>query len=143
MVVSFGYGCAAQRAPAGPTPSPEPFQEGVASWYGPGFAGKLTASGEVFDPDALTAAHPRLPFGSHVRVVNLENDRSVEVRINDRGPAAGNRIIDLSRRAAELLDMIEAGLARVRIYLLEGDKTPMPPSAAPRLRVQQFPVTRP
>lgn len=84
----------------------------------------MTASGEVFDPDELTAAHPRLPFGSRVRVVNLENDRSVEVRINDRGPVADNRIIDLSRRAAELLDMIEAGLARVRIYLVEGGTGP-------------------
>jgi len=102
-----------------PGPSPAPFQEGVASWYGPGFEGRTTASGETFDPEALTAAHASLPFGSRVRVHNLANDRTVEVRINDRGPFAGNRILDLSRRAAEVLDMIQAGVVRVRIFVLE------------------------
>jgi rare lipoprotein A len=98
----------------------------MASWYGPGFEGRRTANGETFDPGALTAAHPNLPFGSRIRVENLANDRIVEVRINDRGPSAGGRIIDLSRRAAEVLDMIEAGVVRVRIYILERGGSPLP-----------------
>jgi rare lipoprotein A len=98
----------------------------MASWYGPGFEGRRTANGETFDPGALTAAHPNLPFGSRIRVENLANARTVEVRINDRGPSAGGRIIDLSRRAAEVLDMIEAGVVRVRIYILERGGSPLP-----------------
>lgn len=110
---------------------PAPYQEGIASWYGPGFEGRRTASGEVFDPGALTAAHPSLPFGSRIRVQNLANNRTVDVRINDRGPFTGNRILDLSRRAAELLHMIQAGVTRVRIFLL----TPETGSAARRANV--------
>ena len=92
--------------------------EGVASWYGPGFDGKLTASGEVFDTGKLTAAHQTLPFDTLVRVTNLENGLVVVVRINDRGPFVGGRIIDLSRAAAERIDMIESGTARIRLELL-------------------------
>lgn len=92
--------------------------EGVASWYGPGFDGKLTASGEVFDTGKLTAAHQTLPFDTLVRVTNLENGLVVIVRINDRGPFVGGRIIDLSRAAAERIDMIGSGTARVRLELL-------------------------
>jgi rare lipoprotein A (peptidoglycan hydrolase) len=88
---------------------------GEASWYGQSFAGKPTASGEPFDPEALTAAHPDLPLGTEATVTNLANGRSVEVEINDRGPYADNREIDLSRAAAERLDMIEEGEAEVRI----------------------------
>ena len=94
--------------------------EGRASWYGPGFAGRQTANGEVFDPSQLTAAHKTLPFGTRVRVANLSNGRSVVVRINDRGPFKPGRIIDLSRRAAELIDMIGSGTAPVRLELLGG-----------------------
>ncbi|MDA0699585.1 MAG: septal ring lytic transglycosylase RlpA family protein [bacterium] len=89
--------------------------EGLASWYGPGFAGRRTASGEVFDPSQLTAAHKTLPFGTRVRVTNLDNGRSVEVRITDRGPFKPNRVIDLSRGAAEAIDMVRSGIAPVRI----------------------------
>ena len=92
--------------------------EGVASWYGPGFEGNLTANGEVFDTSKLTAAHQTLPFDTLVRVTNLENGLAVVVRINDRGPFVGGRIIDLSRAAAERLDMIGSGTARVRLELL-------------------------
>lgn len=92
---------------------------GVASWYGPGFEGKRTANGETFDPNELTAAHQTLPMPSLVRVTNLENGRSVVVRINDRGPFANNRIIDLSRRAAQLLDFVNQGTAKVRVDILE------------------------
>jgi rare lipoprotein A len=96
-----------------------PVNAGTASWYGPGFAGKKTASGEVFDTTGFTAAHQTLPFGSKAKVTNLSNGKSVNVRINDRGPYAGNRIIDLSPAAAQAIDMMEHGLVRVRIDLLE------------------------
>ena len=91
---------------------------GVASWYGPGFDGKLTANGEIYDQNALTAAHPTLQMPSLVRVLNLENGRSVVVRVNDRGPFAHGRIIDVSRRAAELLGFLNQGTARVRVQVL-------------------------
>jgi len=93
--------------------------EGNASWYGPGFAGRRTASGEIFDPGQLTAAHRTLPFGTVLRVTNLANGRSVQVRINDRGPFKPDRVLDLSRAAAEEIGMIRSGLARVRVEPLE------------------------
>lgn len=92
--------------------------EGVASWYGPGFEGNLTANGEVFDTSKLTAAHQTLPFGTLVRVTNLGNGLAVVVRINDRGPFVGGRIIDLSKAAAERIDMVVSGTAQVRLELL-------------------------
>lgn len=91
---------------------------GMASWYGPGFHGKTTANGERFDQNALTAAHPTLPMPSMVRVTNLANGRSVDLRINDRGPFANNRIIDVSKRAAEMLGFKRQGTARVRVTIL-------------------------
>ena len=91
---------------------------GVASWYGPGFDGELTANGEIYDQNALTAAHPTLQMPSLVRVINLENGRSVVVRVNDRGPFAQDRIIDLSHRAAQLLEFLDKGTARVRVRVL-------------------------
>lgn len=90
-------------------------QTGLASWYGPGFHGRRTASGEPFDQNELTAAHRRLPLGAQVRVTNLENGRSVMVEINDRGPYVRGRIIDLSHAAARRLGIVEDGLAKVRI----------------------------
>jgi len=89
--------------------------EGKASWYGSGFQGRLTASGEKFDMHALTAAHPTLPLPSYVRVTNLQNHRSLVVRVNDRGPYRANRLIDVSVRAATLLGFREQGVARVRV----------------------------
>lgn len=91
---------------------------GVASWYGPGFAGKRTASGEIFDPGALTAAHKTLPFGSVVRVTSQRTGRSVEVRINDRGPFVAGREIDLARAAAEAIGVTAVGHERVTLELL-------------------------
>lgn len=91
---------------------------GVASWYGPGFHGKKTANGERFNTHELTAAHPTLPIPSIVEVTNLDNGRAVKVRINDRGPFASDRIIDLSKAAAENLDIVRAGTANVRVKLL-------------------------
>lgn len=101
-----------------PTPRQPPAQSGAASWYGEAFAGRPTASGEPFDPAALTAAHPSLPFGSRVRVTRPESGASIVVRINDRGPYSGGRIIDLSEAAAAALDMIEDGVAEVRVEVL-------------------------
>lgn len=91
---------------------------GTASWYGPGFHGRETANGEIFDCEALTAAHPTLPFGSLVRVVNAQTGRYQVVRINDRGPYQEDREIDVSLRTARNLGMIHHGIARVRLELL-------------------------
>lgn len=91
---------------------------GVASWYGPGFNGKRTANGETYDMDLMTAAHPTLPMPTLVSVTNLENGRSITVRINDRGPFHDNRLIDLSRRAAEELGIKRDGTGRVRVQVL-------------------------
>ncbi|NQD81416.1 septal ring lytic transglycosylase RlpA family protein [Pseudomonas sp. CrR14] len=93
--------------------------EGKASYYGKAHHGNKTASGERFDQNALTAAHRTLPFGTRVKVTNLNNDRSVVVRINDRGPFARGRIIDVSRKAAESLDMIRSGVVPVRVESLK------------------------
>ncbi len=94
-------------------------ETGIASWYGPGFNGKLTANGEVYNQDDLTAAHRTLPMPSIVQVTNLDNGRSIKVRINDRGPFARSRIIDLSRRGAELLGFEQAGTAKVLVEIVE------------------------
>jgi rare lipoprotein A len=89
--------------------------EGLASWYGDDFHGRQTANGEVFDMGSLTAAHPTLPMPCYARVTNLGNGKSLIVRVNDRGPYAGNRLIDVSNRAAELLDFKSTGVAQVRV----------------------------
>lgn len=121
------------RVPAASTTQPPtrsaPFipgvyvEEGIASWYGEPFNGRRAADGEIFDMNAFVAAHRTLPFGSIVRVTNLNNGRSVEVRIIDRGPFVGNRVIDLAHAAAVSLDMIGTGTAPVRIVLLSGPST--------------------
>ncbi|GLK71468.1 septal ring lytic transglycosylase RlpA family protein [Ancylobacter dichloromethanicus] len=89
--------------------------EGLASWYGDDFHGRLTANGEVFDMHSIAAAHPTLPMPSYVRVTNMQNHRSMVVRVNDRGPFHGNRVIDVSKRAADLLGFKNNGTARVRV----------------------------
>ncbi len=96
---------------------------GEASWYGPGFHGKETASGETFNQGKMTAAHPTLPMGTQATVTNLENSKKVEVRINDRGPYVGDRVIDLSRAAARKLDMEEDGTTEVKIETKPPSKT--------------------
>jgi rare lipoprotein A len=93
-------------------------ETGIASWYGPNFHGKYTANGEIYNQNDVTAAHRTLPMPSIVRVTNLENGRSLIVRVNDRGPYAHNRIIDLSRRSAQLLGVIDHGTARVRVQIM-------------------------
>ena len=104
----------------GDDPDTRALGSGMASFYGRAFAGRATASGERFDPHALTAAHRTLPFGSKVRVTNPRNGRSVVVRINDRGPFSGHRLIDLSRGAAEEIGIVAAGHGKVDIELLLG-----------------------
>jgi rare lipoprotein A len=125
IVVVPMSGCGLFRSASGPGAT----QEGVASWYGPGFHGKATTSGEVYDQHQLTAAHPSLPLGTRVAVTNLSNDRQVEVRINDRGPFARSRVIDLSYAAAQSLDMIGPGTAPVRIEVLDDDAIDFRPLA--------------
>jgi rare lipoprotein A len=93
--------------------------QGMASWYGPGFHGNLTANGERYNQYALTAASKTLPFGTRVRVTNLDNGRSVVVRVNDRGPYVGNRVIDLSMGAAQVLGTISSGVSSVRLEVLQ------------------------
>jgi rare lipoprotein A len=96
----------------------EPVGSGVASYYGRAFAGRRTASGDLFNPTELTAAHRTLPFGSRVKVTNRRNGRTVVVRINDRGPFHGNRVIDLSRAAASEIGLVGPGSGRVELALL-------------------------
>ncbi|PWC66148.1 hypothetical protein TSH58_20030 [Azospirillum sp. TSH58] len=137
-------------------------ETGIASWYGPGFHQKVTANGEVYDQNELTAAHKTLPMPSLVRVTNLDNGRSLVVRINDRGPYANGRIIDMSRRGAQLLGFEGTGTAKVRVQILaeesravaaaarQGTPAPMlaeldgpPPKAAPRGSVEVSGAVRP
>lgn len=94
-------------------------EEGLASWYGPGFHGKPTSTGERYDMHAMTAAHKTLPMGTHVKVTNLENGKSAILRVNDRGPFVDGRIIDLSLAASKELDSKQRGLARVRVEAVQ------------------------
>ncbi len=94
------------------------YEVGIASWYGPGFDGRRTASGEIYDMNGISAAHKTLPFGTIVQVVDLETGKSVIVRINDRGPFIKGRIIDLSKGAAEKLGIIDKGITKVGLRIL-------------------------
>jgi rare lipoprotein A len=125
LVVSVAAGgCAKKkkRVPVRHTPPPASAplkgETGVASWYGKPYHGRATASGEIYDMDKISAAHRTLPFETRVRVHNLDNGKTVEVRINDRGPFIAGRVIDLSRAAAASIGMIGPGLARVRLEIL-------------------------
>jgi len=116
----------------------------VASFYGVEYHGRPTSSGEIFDMNALTAAHRTLPFGTMIEVTNLENSRTVIVRINDRGPFIEGREIDLSKEAAARLDMLTAGTARVSLRRVNGSTTPpAPPHTAPAVTTQTPPRTAP
>ncbi|MFC3607835.1 septal ring lytic transglycosylase RlpA family protein [Stutzerimonas tarimensis] len=112
-------GCGDNQALSSEEKEPAFQQEGKASYYGPGFHGKTTASGETFDQNELVAAHPELPFDTVVEVTNLNNDEKVEVRINDRGPFKPGRIIDLSKEAARQIDSIDDGVVPVQIEVIE------------------------
>lgn len=98
------------------------YEVGIASWYGPGFHGKRTANGEVYDMYGISAAHKTLPFGAIVKVVDLDTGRSAVVRINDRGPFIAGRIIDLSKGAAEKLGIVEKGITKVGLRILRWPK---------------------
>ena len=120
-------------------------ETGIASWYGPKFHGRRTANGETFDMNTLTAAHRTLPMPSLVRVINLSNGRSLLLRVNDRGPFARNRIIDVSRRAAQLLGFQRQGTARVRVEIVADESQQMKLTAmngkiAPREKIVAGPV---
>ncbi len=118
--------CGEKRTVRAAVPPPVSGAEvGIASWYGHPYHGRAAASGEIYDMEKFTAAHRTLPFGTLVRVINLDNEKSVEVRINDRGPFAGDRIIDLSHAAAQAIGLIGPGLARVRLEVMQ-----MPVAAA-------------
>jgi rare lipoprotein A len=140
FIMFWGYGCASSSSPShSPPPNkpgqPKPYkvlgkwyqplpdskgfrQRGRASWYGRDFHGKKTSNGEIYNMYAMTAAHKTLPLGTYVRVLNLENNRSVEVRINDRGPFVRGRIIDLSYTAANKIGIVGPGTARVEVVAL-------------------------
>lgn len=106
-------------------------ETGIASWYGPDFHGKLTANGELFDQNAVSAAHKTLPMPSVVRVTNMENGRSIVVRVNDRGPFVHGRVIDLSRRGAQLLGYEGQGTARVRVQIMADESRILAGKVAP------------
>ncbi len=135
LVLGFSF-CSLQKPPrtlpakAQPleTPAAEIYQTGEASWYGEDFHGKTTANGEVYDMNKLTAAHQRLPFDTLVDVENVENGRTVRVRINDRGPFLKNRIIDLSFKAAQRLGMADQGTARVCLRVVRMGQGPAIPA---------------
>jgi len=99
-------------------------ETGTASWYGPGFRGNHTSNGEIYTADEMTAAHPTLPLGTRIVVTNLENGKSVEVRVNDRGPFAKGRILDLSHAAAEEIGLLDHGTAQVRVESIDEDDGP-------------------
>src|SRR6476660_9136845 len=127
------FGCGEKkkvRAAPPPARAPAPtawFEEtGIASWYGHPYHGRSSASGEIYDMEQFTAAHRTLPFGTLVRVVNLDNEKSVEVRINDRGPFVDDRVIDLSHAAAQAIGMIGPGTARVRVEVIQAPAAPPP-----------------
>ena len=116
-----------QPDPRAPSAWPPPSETGKASYYADSLAGNPTASGEIYDPRALTAAHRKLPFGTLIDVRTMDGRRTVRVRVNDRGPWVEGRVVDLSRAAAEQLDMIRAGVIAVNLYVV-----PVPPAPGGR-----------
>lgn len=136
VAVTLLAACGGRPSPTLPPPSPArlgAMETGMASWYGHPYHGRRTSNGEVYDMDELTAAHLSLPFDTQLLVVNEDNNRSVEVRINDRGPFIKNRIIDLSRAAARQIEMVGPGTARVRLEVIStprmtrAERKPLPP----------------
>lgn len=113
--------------------------QGEASWYGPGFHGKQTANGETYNQNDLTAAHRTLPFDTRVRVLNMTNGKHVDVRINDRGPYARGRIIDLSKEAARKIDMLDSGIAPVRLILISSNE-PIRTRGPGNIRKEEFTI---
>jgi rare lipoprotein A len=132
LLAGCGHRASARR-PAPPIPRPIGWTEtGLASWYGAPYDGRPAASGEIFDTHRLTAAHRTLPFDTWVEVTNLENGKRVRVRINDRGPFVDGRIIDLSLAAADTIDVVRPGIARVRLKVIRAPAQDDPEVAEPR-----------
>jgi rare lipoprotein A len=129
LVLFQGVACRSPSVPPPQTVKKGYTERGLASWYGPGFHGRRTANGEVYDMHAMTAAHKTLPFDTVVEVHNRDNGKSIRVRINDRGPFVKDRIIDLSKKGAKKIDMIGTGTARVEIRVVATS------SSAPRYAV--------
>lgn len=115
-LVIVAYGCATTQPPE---PRPSETLQGIASWYGEEFAGRTTANGEIFDPSLLTAAHRTFPFGTILDITNAKTTQTVRVRVNDRGPYIGNRVIDLSYAAAQQIGLIEPGIGTVDITIVK------------------------
>lgn len=140
VALLFGVGCSRKKTKATVPVSTRPplasvvgaSETGVASWYGHPYHGRRTANGEVYDQDEMTAAHPSLAFNSWVRVHNLDNGRQTDVRINDRGPFARGRAIDLSRAAARSIDMIGPGTANVRVVVTRVQDPRTPRASTPQ-----------
>jgi len=127
LLLIAAYGCATSTPP---TPSVSEILMGIASWYGEEFAGKTTANGEIFDPMQLTAAHRTFPFGTLLEVTNPKTSRAVQVRINDRGPYVGNRVLDLSYAAAREIGLVEPGSGTVSMKVVQigkGEREPPVP----------------
>jgi rare lipoprotein A len=138
LILALASGCARIRPDLAEPPAPGGHvMTGVASWYGPDFHGRPTSSQEVYDMNDMTAAHKTLPFGTWVLVTNLDNGRSVSVRINDRGPFVEGRIIDLSYAAARMLGVVGPGTAPVRLELLDA-AAPLPPAQRYAVQVGAF-----
>ena len=130
VVCAVLSGCSANRRPQTRPSGVRPLEKGTASWYGVQFHGRRTASGERYDMNELTAAHPSLPFGTVLEVRNVRNGKSVVVRVNDRGPFSKSRILDLSFGAAREIGLVQSGTAPVELFLMEKGGAP------PRYTVQ-------
>ena len=113
----------APAAPTAPTAAVTDVSEGKIAWYGKEFAGRKTASGQRFNPNAMTMAHKTLPFGTQVKVTNLANNRSVVVRVNDRGPTTPDRLGDVSLAAAQKLRMVRSGVVNAKLEVVQADKS--------------------
>ena len=134
----IAYGCTSTAPP--PKTTPELLQ-GIASWYGEEFAGRTTANGEIFDPWLLTAAHRTLPFGTVLDITNSKTQQTVRVRVNDRGPYIGNRIIDLSYAAAQKIGLIEPGVGEVNIAVVKVGNGEREPPAPMEVTIAEAPKT--
>lgn len=139
-LIAFVMACAST---APPPPKVAEVMEGVASWYGEEFAGRTTANGEIFDPLQLTAAHRTLPFGTVVDVTNPKTKQSVRVRVNDRGPYIGGRVIDLSYAAAQRIGLIEPGIGEVQIAVVKVGSGDREPPAPLEVTIAEAPKTAP
>ncbi len=140
-VVVLAYGCAT-TAPSAAEKAPDTLH-GVASWYGEEFAGRTTANGEIFDPLLLTAAHRSLPFGTVLDITNPKTSQTVRVRVNDRGPYIGNRVIDLSYAAAQQIGLIEPGIGEVDIKVVRVGSGEREPPAPFDVTIAEAPKTAP